>query len=874
MADRNVRVTVSARVSDFNRGMKEAQRAVKGLHDEIDKTNDRTAWLAQSILALTPAVTTLGAGAVPVISGLATQLVLTAGAAGTMALAFNGVGDSLDALNDYQLDPTAEKLEKLNEAMAKIGPEGEEFVRYLDSLGPAFSALADTARGGIFPGVTEGIESFMTLMPRFQSVIGQIAEGIGELGSDMGAGLAGPEWDAFWEYLEHEAKPLLVEMGHTLGNFFTGFANMLVAFGPLSADFSSGFEAMSQSFVDWSASLESSTGFQQFVAYVREAGPMALDFLGSAAMLFVELIEAAAPIGAIMLPQITNLVDIIATLANTPLGPLILGFTALTSAWGRLNAIGEITGSGALARMTGGLRGNLAASKMLRPSLAELGTSMAFAAHSQDTLKKSMASGSKAASESAKKALLAKTQVMGFGRAVAPVAGQVALLGAAASGLAGSFGLSNTATLALAGSLGGPWGAAAGASVGLLLDMKSAGDKATDALDGVDEALESNNYDRVRAQLAAVKAEMEDMNSIDGVGDWFSDVMGDLTTGGVGEGIDSIYTAKIEELTAELEHLDEVKRQVSGRTEYRRSLEAESAALEENINLMREKREEALRAFDAETNYAASILDAAEAFKENGATLDLNTEAGLNNRRALSGIAAAFNDLTDKQKNAKGAIGDAKKTLYDQAIQFGATKEEAKRYVRTLLEIPTKAETRIILETDTALRKINGLRAQLAAIAASKFYVTLGVRAPNLSGFGAQIGNSADGSTIPNAPGPYRDQFLYALAQKEEVISNRRGQADRFRPVLKAINLDMPPHIIKGMLADGGTAGRQYATPAWSGAGSYASTAAGIDYDLLTAAMLRARPLYGPVNINGDPTTFKRQMQRDEQAANLGGRPT
>lgn len=52
-----------------------------------------------------------------------------------------------------------------------------------------------------------------------------------------------------------------------------------------------------------------------------------------------------------------------------------------------------------------------------------------------------------------------------------------------------------------------------------------------------------------------------------------------------------------------------------------------------------------------------------------------------------------------------------------------------------------------------------------------------------------------------------------------------------------------------------------------------ASTIAPIDYDRLTDAMLRARPLHGPVHINGDPTEYKRQMRRDEQAANLGGRP-
>lgn len=67
---------------------------------------------------------------------------------------------------------------------------------------------------------------------------------------------------------------------------------------------------------------------------------------------------------------------------------------------------------------------------------------------------------------------------------------------------------------------------------------------------------------------------------------------------------------------------------------------------------------------------------------------------------------------------------------------------------------------------------------------------------------------------------------------------------------------------------------RGYAGGGMVGGGGSSAIAPSIDYGQLTAAMLRARPLHGPVHINGDPTEYKRQMQRDEQAAGLGGRPT
>jgi hypothetical protein len=42
----------------------------------------------------------------PLSLGIATQMTVAAAAAGVLALGFNGIGDALKALNDYQLDPT------------------------------------------------------------------------------------------------------------------------------------------------------------------------------------------------------------------------------------------------------------------------------------------------------------------------------------------------------------------------------------------------------------------------------------------------------------------------------------------------------------------------------------------------------------------------------------------------------------------------------------------------------------------------------------------------------------------------------------------------------------------------------------------------
>lgn len=879
MADRTVLIRLRANVSDFNRGIMSARTTLRGFHDEIDKTNDRTAWLAQGILAITPAVTTLGAGAVPVISGLATQMTLAVGAAGTMALAFNGVGDALGALNDYQLEPTEANIAKLNEAMSKIGPDGQEFVEFLDSIGPQFSELANISRAGIFPGVTEGIEHFLTLMPEVRNIIGEISEGIGELAGDTGEGLTGSRWEEFFTYLETDGKRILVEMGHTLGGFATGLVQMMVAFGPLTADFSTGLERMSAAFADWADGLSESDGFEEFLDYVQESGPKALDFFGALVMAIVELLEAAAPIGAVMLPQLTNLLEVLGAFANTPLGPLTLSVLALTSAWGRLNAIAAITGSGVLGKATKGLTDSArsAASSTRSVSLAgaswkDFGNTLYNATIPTSTLVKNVNSLDRATGKHALSALKARSameswsnRAKGAARNVAPLAGQAALAGIAMSGLDNKLGLTNTTALALAGSLAGPWGTAVGASAGLLLDMKAGADAATQGLKGIDEAVKSKNIEELTARIQEAKEELADQDQVTGFGDFFSDALRDVGASG-SDSVTDVYIRKIEEAEAELAGLKNTRSDVAADRTYYNSIQAETAVIEDNIAAMRSRREEALRAFSAETNYAQAILDAKDAFKENGATLDLNTEKGLNNRRALEGIASGWNGLSDSQKNAKGAFKSAQETLYDQAIQFGATEKEARRYVRKLLEIPPRLETKIDLEVDEAARRLRLIRRAMDAI---DHDIVIGVsirgggggELPYLSG---AIPHKADGGTIRKTGLPYADRHLIMAADGEEVTSNRRGQSDRYRPVLKAINADMPRHVIKAMLADGGTVG-------WSGA-----MAAGpsIDYERLAgalSAMRPAQPLYGDVTVIDGYGGFKKQLEEDHQRAGHGG---
>jgi hypothetical protein len=461
--ERTVLVRLKADVSAWNRGLAEAAVGVNALRKEINTTNDRTAWLTQGILALAPAVVPLGAAAVPVFTGIATQMTVGAIAAGTMALGFHGIGDALKALNTYQLEPTAANLQKLHDAMHDLSGEGQEFVRFIDSLSPLFGRLSGTAQAGMLPGIQSGIEHLITLAPKVQRIVDEIAHGIGQLADEAGQELAGPKFEQFFNFLQTQAEPILIEMGHTVGHLAAGLAALFVDFLPESEKFSTGLEHIAERFDQWAQELDQTEGFQKFLAYIDKAGPETLSFLGALFDALVAITDAAAPVGNVMLPAFTDLLKVIAQVASTPFGSTLIALGAAMSVYGRAVAIGS--------NLTGGLDRGLGLA-----NAQAIKTAFGFRTLTRDvTTYVSVArSAGTATTEMNEKQATALVGIKKWGTSAARVGGQAALLGVAASGVADKFHLGNTAALAMAGSLAGPWGAAIGGGVGLVLDFASA----------------------------------------------------------------------------------------------------------------------------------------------------------------------------------------------------------------------------------------------------------------------------------------------------------------------------------------------------------------------------------------------------------------
>jgi len=105
---------------------------------------------------------------------------------------------------------------------------------------------------------------------------------------------------------------------------------------------------------------------------------------------------------------------------------------------------------------------------------------------------------------------------------------------------------------------------------------------------------------------------------------------------------------------------------------------------------------------NAQNTLAQQMLNAKASFAQNKYSLDLSTQAGINNRQALTQAATAIQQLGDAEEQKTGSIDDANKVMKDQENAFiaatgatGKAKQAIEQYIDELLKIPGERSTTI-----------------------------------------------------------------------------------------------------------------------------------------------------------------------------------
>jgi len=159
-------------------------------------------------------------------------------------------------------------------------------------------------------------------------------------------------------------------------------------------------------------------------------------------------------------------------------------------------------------------------------------------------------------------------------------------------------------------------------------------------------------------------------------------------------------------------------------TDQVQAAEAAEKALSDLNDAYFESIEVALRASNATINYEAALDDTAAALKENGKGLDLGTEKGRENMRALNDLAAAAAGVVDAmidqgatQEEAAAKADEMADAVYDAARAAGMSKDEAKAYADALREVPDDVETEYRTKgADAAKRKADDVADAVNAV--------------------------------------------------------------------------------------------------------------------------------------------------------------
>lgn len=501
---------------DIGSGIDDMGRKSLRAEKDIDKLSGRLRIFADLAAVLGPSLIPVGAVVIPAITGLSAQLGFASIAAGTTVLAFQGMGDALEALNKAALDPTAENLRAAEIAMEGLTPAARDFATALRDLLPQARELRDAASEGFFPGATEGLKSLEDVLPRIEAIITSVSTEMGRIAEDAGESLSSDRWAPFLEFIAEETPEALADLADIVGNTVHAMGELWMAFDPVNDDFSQWLVRVTEDLDNWSAGLAQTQGFADFVEYIRETGPQVADTFGAIGSALLQITQAASPLGGPVLAGVEGLFRAVANIANSDIGTPLLTAVAAMGLLNRSMAVfaaaqrgaagfgGRLTSAGAQASLF---------STRLRQVRADLGL---------------LATQAQVAGARTERELLRMNTASARLRAnLTPIGRTGAVFGAlaiAGTGAADGIGLTNTASLALAGSLAGPPGAVGLGLIGLMLDAKAAGREFGEAMQQADRAIETGGVDEMTEALKRLKREREDISGVSGFGDFFSDI--------------------------------------------------------------------------------------------------------------------------------------------------------------------------------------------------------------------------------------------------------------------------------------------------------------------------------------------------------------
>ena len=229
----------------------------------------------------------------------------------TMTNGINTAKYALTTLNPF-LTKTATQIETASGKMLNWAKTSDNAKRAFDIL--------NTQGPKIFQHLLNAIQSFVNgsaaLFNKLSPLYGWAAKGFADMArsfDNWANSVQGSKAiNGFIEY----TKTNLPIVGSIFGNVFSGIVNLFQAFSGHSHDVLLGIQGVTESFKNWAAELQNTQGFKDFLAYIKQNGPVVWQLVKNIGTGIWGLLKGMAPVGAVVLGITTAITGFVSALMN------------------------------------------------------------------------------------------------------------------------------------------------------------------------------------------------------------------------------------------------------------------------------------------------------------------------------------------------------------------------------------------------------------------------------------------------------------------------------------------------------------------------------------------------------------------------------
>lgn len=235
------------------------------------------------------------------------------------------------ALQEAQLQSST-STNALSTAMGKLSPSARVLMGQWLGLKLAFNGWSQSLQPTVLPLFGRGIDMLRQSIPYLTPVVTGAARSVNGLITDVGSAAKSPFWTQFRQQMTALVPTAITGLGRAAGNVATGIAGIVKAFIPFAPIVLAFLDKITAGFAKWGKGLGTSSGFAQFMAYVRSVAPLVEHDIALIAGAAAHVVTSLAPLGPLGLSTFGVLARLVKGLSPGEIQAIAVAFIAVKAA--------------------------------------------------------------------------------------------------------------------------------------------------------------------------------------------------------------------------------------------------------------------------------------------------------------------------------------------------------------------------------------------------------------------------------------------------------------------------------------------------------------------------------------------------------------